>query len=718
MLYVAPDNSEVWSIDVHHKKAFPVFNRYGDLQLAVLLKRAHIIVDYIPYPLITLPDEELGEEFSEYIKRRDKAWELIRPLLETEIHKLFNRRERGRLIREHAKRQNCRENKIRFYLRRYWQRGCIKNTLFPDWHNCGSIKERIDHGRKRGRPSAGTIRTGLPTGRNVNPQDQKFFRDGIEKFKVRGKANLPSTWEMIKEEYYSTGEYESKGGLVGDDLVPILLPPSEMPTFEQFKTFYYKNRRPSHEIIIQEGHTEYDCNVRPVLDNSTKMAFGPGAVYQIDATVGDIYLVNDFNREYLIGRPVIYIVIDTFSRLIAGFAVTLEGPNWAGAKMALENAFGNKVEFCAGLGISIDEGEWPAEGICEALLGDNGEIKSYNANSLVNPLGIRISNAAVCRPDWKAIVERNFKTTKGLYVNYVPGIIRPRRNVRGPDYLLEARLSLLGCRRLMALCVRHYNNNYYIEDYPMDLHMIREKVKPIPSHLWDYGMKHITGSLRSVEDNNLRKNLLPTGRASVRSDGIYFNGLSYTCARAIQEQWFERIKGKSFPSLQVAYEPIVDRIHLRFKNGRLFETCQLTPADKRFEGKDWYEMREYFAWKRQQEKEVAPELDQASAEFHTQIKRLVAEETEETEKALKTANLSKRARTGNIRDNRDQVKRYERKHGAISFNSEPSDSPLSDTSSSPSGKHLVKAPSSDGYVPAAKPINEIRAARERARVNK
>lgn len=305
-----------------------------------------------------------------------------------------------------------------------------------------------------------------------------------------------------------------------------------------------------------------DRNVRPVLNNSTDMAFGPGAIYQIDATVGDIYLVNDFNREYLIGRPVIYIVIDTFSRLIAGFAVTLEGPSWAGAKLALENAFTDKVNFCKGLGISITEDKWPVHGICESFIGDNGEIKSYNANSLVNPFGIRVSNAAAYRPDWKAIVERNFLTTKGLYVDYAPGMVRPRRNLKGEDYRFEARLSLLGFRRLVALCVLHYNHTHFLKEYPLDLHMIKASVKPIPAHLWKYGMDHLTGRLRKINDDTLRMNLLPSSKASVRSNGIYFGGLYYTCERAIREQWFDRIKGRRRRSLKVVYESIVDHIHI------------------------------------------------------------------------------------------------------------------------------------------------------------
>jgi putative transposase len=718
VLYADPGNYEIWTIDVDHKRALPIFYKYEDLQHALLSNRTRIIVNYEPYILITLPDEELGEEFFEYIKHRDKAWEIIQPLVEVGIHKLFNRKERGRLITELAKHTKHKKHTFYFHLRRYWQRGCVKNALFPDWHNCGSVKDRKDHGNKRGRPSTKTLRLGQPTGRNVTPQDEEYFRGGINEFKIKGGANLPSTWQMIKEQYYSTGEYELSDGLEGQNLVPVLLPPGEIPTFEQFKYFYYKTRNPSQEIIIQEGQNEYDRNVRPVLDDSTKMAFGPGAVYQIDATVGDIYLVNDLNREHLIGRPVIYIVIDTFSRLIVGFAVTLEGPSWAGAKIALENAFMNKVEFCAGLGINITEDKWPVQGLCESLLGDNGEIKGYNANSLVNPMGIRVSNAAVFRPDWKAIVERNFRTTKGLYVDFIPGVVRPRRKVRGQDYRLEARLSLLGFRQLMAVCVLHYNNSYYIKDYPMDPHMIQMKVKPIPSELWQYGMEHLTGRLQGFNHDRLLKNLLPTGRASVRRDGIYFNGLSYTCEMAIRERWFDRIAGKRTFPLAVVYESIVDRIHLRLSHGKLFETCHLTPADKRFEGKDWYEMREYFAWKLQQEKNAVTELQQTTAEFHAQLKRLVSDEAKETDQAMKAANLSNRARTQNIRDSRNQLKRHERKYGSLSY-SKLVDSSLAETSSSAASKrHLVRPPASDGYVPPAKPIDEIRAARERARGRK
>jgi hypothetical protein len=72
------------------------------------------------------------------------------------------------------------------------------------------------------------------------------------------------------------------------------------------------------------------------------------AMYEIDATIGDVYLVSRFDRNKIIGRPVVYIVIDVFSRMITGVYIGLEGPSWVGAMMALANATAPKVEYCLG----------------------------------------------------------------------------------------------------------------------------------------------------------------------------------------------------------------------------------------------------------------------------------------------------------------------------------------------------------------------------------
>src|SRR5699024_11939342 len=72
------------------------------------------------------------------------------------------------------------------------------------------------------------------------------------------------------------------------------------------------------------------------LGNSKSETNGPGTRFQIDATIADIYLVSSLDVNKVIGRPVIYAVLDVYSRIITGLYVGLEGPSWIGAMMALD----------------------------------------------------------------------------------------------------------------------------------------------------------------------------------------------------------------------------------------------------------------------------------------------------------------------------------------------------------------------------------------------
>ena len=72
----------------------------------------------------------------------------------------------------------------------------------------------------------------------------------------------------------------------------------------------------------------------------------------MDATQADIYLVSRHDRSKVIGRPYIYLAVDTATQLIAGIYIGLECDESA-VMLCLANAAQNKVEFCRGHGIEI-----------------------------------------------------------------------------------------------------------------------------------------------------------------------------------------------------------------------------------------------------------------------------------------------------------------------------------------------------------------------------
>lgn len=56
------------------------------------------------------------------------------------------------------------------------------------------------------------------------------------------------------------------------------------------------------------GEIRQKLSGRAKSEDST--AAGPGSVFQVDATPGDVYLVSSRNRNTIIGRPLIYFIHD------------------------------------------------------------------------------------------------------------------------------------------------------------------------------------------------------------------------------------------------------------------------------------------------------------------------------------------------------------------------------------------------------------------------
>lgn len=85
-------------------------------------------------------------------------------------------------------------------------------------------------------------------------------------------------------------------------------------------------------------------------------AWGPLSVLELDSTRIDLYVVNGNNRSRVISkRPILYLVIDVFSRMVVGFYLGIENASWNSMRKALLNSMTSKVEFCKLYDIEINE---------------------------------------------------------------------------------------------------------------------------------------------------------------------------------------------------------------------------------------------------------------------------------------------------------------------------------------------------------------------------
>ena len=186
------------------------------------------------------------------------------------------------------------------------------------------------------------------------------------------------------------------------------------------------------------GSVKYNKDMRGILGSSRQEADGPGAVYQIDATVADIYLVSHTDPYAVVGRPELYFVTDVFSRMIVGFYACLSSASWDNARSALLNAFTDKVDFCRTYGIHICSEDWPCVGLPRALVVDNGELISKASNAIISELGITVKNEPAWRPDLKGIVESRFRLLNISTKAALPGAVLPdaaqRLRRKGPRH--------------------------------------------------------------------------------------------------------------------------------------------------------------------------------------------------------------------------------------------------------------------------------------------
>jgi hypothetical protein len=546
--------------------AYKLSSFYEELSQQIVIK--------LPDPYLKTVDEESLSATEK--RKRDDNWKLINGYWSRDKAALLSPKSRAKLFKQIAKENALSEMAVRRLFTRFFQRGMSKNAMLLDYSNSGGRgKEKVLTTSKIGRPKRPDYNGNESKGINITPEIKKLFEISMDRYyRTKMQASLSEVYNSILKEYFSY-KYEE-----GGEIKYKLWEKDRIPTYGQFYYWAKKLEQPTKDIIQRQGQKTYELNNRPILSNSTVEVIGPGTRFQVDATVADVYLVSKFDRNRIIGRPVVYAIIDVFSRLVAGIYVGLEGPSWLGAMMALDNMVSDKVEFCKGYNIAIGEGQWPARHLPQIILADRGEFEGYSVEGLINNLGIAIENTPPYRGDLKGIVERSFRTLNTKLKHKTPGAIMKEFGHRGDrDYRLDATLTLEEFTKIYIQLVINHNNTI-VDKYPMQKEMLTAGITPIPVKLWEWGIENKKGSLRTIDRELMRLNVLPKGKANVSRAGIKFKGLLYGSKKALVEQWFINNKVRNVP---IMYDPRnMSNIYIPEVDGRSYEKCYLLEGSMQF----------------------------------------------------------------------------------------------------------------------------------------
>lgn len=348
--------------------------------------------------------------------RRDHAWQIVDSLICDEPD-IYYPRHRAKKIAECVAAGLATRATVYLYLRRYWQRGQTPNALLPDFAKSGGKgKTRtVSADIKRGRPR----KLGELPGLNVDEDIRQVFRVAVTRYyTTQVKFTLRGAYDQMIKDFFCERTIDPETNRITHAPNGNVLA-SGFPSFSQFN-YWLEQDHDRLEIKRERLRPRiYDKDMRGLLGTSTAEVWGPGARYQIDATIADVYLVSRTDRNKIIGRPVLYVVIDVFSRMIVGIYVGLEGPSWVGAMMALANTASNKQAFCKQSGREIDEEDWPCHHLPAIILGDRGEIEGRMIETLINNFNVTVESAAAYRADWKGIVEQRFRLIPAKFKPYV-----------------------------------------------------------------------------------------------------------------------------------------------------------------------------------------------------------------------------------------------------------------------------------------------------------
>lgn len=615
-------------------------------------KRATVLT---PEFLLVLEDDLDDKQKRE----RDEKWDVIAPLIDSGYPgQIFVPGEMGRLVGVRAAELGMQRKSIYRLLYRYWVNGQVRNSLLKNYTSVGVAERKYNPDKPPGRrPKYQGV--ALPRTKILSVSDKRCISVGYSLFSTDKASTITSAYAEMLRQFYTEKDLSKS-----PEAEARLLPAAEIPSFRQF---YYWGKKFFSEVETERGRKGERIwlkDLRPISGTVRDWLRGPCHQFEIDATIADIYLVNSYSRRMLIGRPVVYVVIDSYSGMITGLYIGLEGPSWNGARQALFNAFTSKVQFCASNGVAINPEHWPCHHLPHNIYADRGEMLSNAAEGLAKGLKIELGIAPPYRPDWKSMVESRFGILNDLTgIRWLPGGVAARERERGErDYRLDATLNLKEFSKIIIECVLHYNR-FNRQPDRLTQEMMDDGVDPTPLGIWNWALENGHVEPNNRPDDLVYLHLLPRDQATVQRGGLRFRGMHYLCEVAIEKNWFATARSRGVWSVECWYDPN-SSAHIWIQgDNKQFIRCDLRKSDSKYadyRSDEIYDLLEAY-------RQTPPEHKRAELESRVSLQGTVDQVVSSAlaERKEEPAPTTKAEAIGGIRENRADERLKERLNAPV-----------------------------------------------------
>lgn len=420
--------------------------------------------------------------------------------------------------------------------------GFQESSLRPSRHRCGAPREPRPcdpDGRKKAGRKTTKQRVAMAFGKVLEPEQpgiSSAWRSAILAADKRIPTPKPPMPQRSTQIIHSA--FIHRFTQVNGKLIPSELKLGEYPNRRQIRRVLEHDIPWLQRLLERTTKGHFNRCLRGLNARNWKGVVGPGHTWAIDSSIGDVYLRSNVNRAWIIGRPIVYLIVDVWSTAIVGFFVCLDGPSWKMAKVALFSAAASPDLIAELWGYEPMHSLYPAPTMCAALMCDRGEYLSKAASITGAKLIPCLSYAPPYRPDLKGLVEVLHRIEKDRQYYFVPGAIDQRREefeLRHFDPN-EAVLTVREYATYLYQIFTEYNLTAPREKR-LDAHMHAAGVFPSPAGLWRYGHEMGVGVRRNLSQSELITNLLPSEKARVTRQGVMFGGMQYESKSIDEQSW-------------------------------------------------------------------------------------------------------------------------------------------------------------------------------------
>lgn len=246
-------------------------------------------------------------------------------------------------------------------------------------------------------------------------------------------------------------------------------------------------------VLAHNGNKEYEETFDLLYRRETTR---PNAMWQADHCLLDIYVIGENNQPV---RPWLTVIIDDYSRAIAGYYFVFKSPSTLQTALALRQAIWRKGDY-----------KWEICGIPEILYTDHGsDFTSKHLEMACADLKINLIFSMVGKPRGRGRIERFFLTINQELLCHLPGYITKDNPKNMAALLTLAQLE-------------EKFKNYLLNEYHQIPHSIT-KVPPIKRWGENGFLPQLPSSLEKLD----LLLLTVSEPRKVHQDGIHFQTLRY-----------------------------------------------------------------------------------------------------------------------------------------------------------------------------------------------